>query len=369
MRLRNLLVVLCVLCIAGCASTPSPMWQPWTRTLASEEKVTPGSSMQIIITGETKPILGSEDLFQEKVKTALAEIFKRRGYRIVEADADYTVTLRYRTTRHENLPVNTPPPDNNGMPSIPSTNVVSYGVGFALKAAQSTDFMPVKPNTEMPYTHTVGVDIANKNADVIWKGETVWDSGNINMENVLQSTLYSLLSRLPRVSTPIPVVLTVKHDKISNFYTLFCNDRIFSCPALPYRIQFELDKKTKMPIGIEDPEVLEAYIDLIKTAEDALPLDRKGHTPAVAQRGCADNVELGGEYRLNYSNVDAHIHVLMILERQSDAYIVRRAWRANENEYNDFMKALNAWKTVLNDYYDLYEKHEGDATVLSSSRN
>jgi len=94
--------------------------------------------MQVVVTGEAKPLLGTEDLFQQQGVTMLSEILKRRGYTIVNANADYTITARYRTTRHENLPVSAPPPDNGGMPSIPSTNAVSYGVGIALKAAQST---------------------------------------------------------------------------------------------------------------------------------------------------------------------------------------------------------------------------------------
>jgi len=93
-----------------------------------------------------------------------------------------------------------------------------------------------------------------------------------------------------------------------------------------------MDNDTRLPVGVKDFEALEAYIDLVQTAEDALPLAKqKGVTPSTTQRS-SDMVELGGEYILNYNKVDAHIHVLMILERKKDAYIVYKAWSENENE-------------------------------------
>jgi hypothetical protein len=88
----------------SCAKKPSVVVRaPWTRTSGSPRQLQPGMKIQVAVAGQTGPLLGSEDLLQQQLSEKLSSLLQRRGYVIVDGQADFKLMLTYKTERTDKL--------------------------------------------------------------------------------------------------------------------------------------------------------------------------------------------------------------------------------------------------------------------------
>ncbi len=168
--------------------------------------------------------------------------------------------------------------------------------------------------------------------------------------------LQILLSWLPNDNTTFPKVREVKEDKMHNYYNLNCKGKSFSCPALPYRIAFgynlgfNMNQNVRSPGSVYDPKAYDAYLDLLQTAEYALPLGDDDYSFPLDEKLWSD-VEIGGKYIIGMNKRPTNI--LIKLSGEERGYKIEKCWIASDEEYRNFESRLFSWQSALKEYYDL----------------
>ena len=105
-------LTLLVLGIATCKTVPQyRVAQPWMRTLQSEEPLPLAAKLKLAVSGETEPLLGSDELTAATLGRELAPLLKRRGYTIstAEREHDYTMKLDGSGPPEDHLKINLAP--------------------------------------------------------------------------------------------------------------------------------------------------------------------------------------------------------------------------------------------------------------------
>ena len=209
----------------------------------------------------------------------------------------------------------------------------------------------------MSYTHTLAIEITNRKSDLVWKGESTWDSGELNLINRIIPALQLILSDLPSDKTFKPEIPEVRDSHVQNFYKLECDEIWFTCPALPYRILFAqhspLDnEEVSIPSYVKNPYALAAYIDLIQTAEYALPAGDEKDWNDPIQLSLWKKATLGGQYLLGPKKKP--VNVIIELSGKSDGYYFDDCQVVSDAEYTKFQERLSKWQNLLYNYYDVY---------------
>lgn len=364
---RMLLAILLGAIIAGCAPETVPtlrVWQPWTRTLNSNHPIKLGASLKLEVSGTTKPLLGSDILEDDAIRDRLSQLLLRRGFSTDTLSSDYTVKLLYRTERRDKLSVSSVSfsTTSQGLAFWTSSGAgATYGLGVsiartvgALAAASGTYNRQTTEQTRS-YTHTVSIEFFNKHGSIVWKGESTWDSRRLDLIRNIAPALQSLLSYLPNSDTCRPEVREVRMDHVDNYYRLECQHQWFTCPALPYRIRFGArgDEDAEIPFSlIKQPYAFAAYVDLIETAEYALPGGDETAWKNPLNLSLWKHVTLGGQYALGPDK--RPINVLVTLTGRSSGYYIEECQVVSDVEFAKFSAQFARWREALRNYYDVY---------------
>lgn len=360
-------IFLLSLIFCGCATVPTVrVAQPWIRSLDSHRQIQPGKAIKIEVTGATAPLLGNEELMAQKLRFHLSYLISRRGFRVEDNLQDYLLRLSYKTVRTDKLNISS---------SVASSNLDTYmiatgsgagatsGLGVSIARAvsaltsRSTTVATQSAAQTVSYTHTISIEISDHDGGIIWKGESTWDSSELNLISRIIPSLQLLLSDLPADRTVRPEVSEVKESHVVNYYRLECEDVWFTCPALPYRILFsekrETDKQeVSIPSSINNPYALATYTDLIQTAEFALPDGNEKDWIDPLQISLWKRTTLGGQYILSSSKKP--INIIIKLVGKTDGYYVDDCRVVSDKEFSDFNARLSRWRQMLQDYYDVY---------------
>jgi len=357
------LAVIAVACFVAACGPKLPqirVWRPWLRSLEADN-VGAAARLQTVVQGLTEPLLGDEDLIHQSLKENLDRLLQRRGFQIVGDNPDYEVRLTYAVKREDKLEIAT-----NSYASSALGIAVARKVGvLAYRSAGAT---AVSVGEEAAYVHTFSVEFFSSGGRAIWKGEATWDSRELDVLSSISSPLQLALSGLPSDPLYVPLVPAVKVTHGFNYYTENCLHKWLTCPALPYSIAFPsissrdykkkwtpngIKKEFLIPNDVKNPEALEAYVDLISTAEYALPTGiKKWNDPTDVNLW--KKAKLGGRYRLGADG--QVVNVIIELSGSADGYTVGKAYIATDAQYGTFETDLLRWKQALKDYYDFYEK-------------
>ena len=371
-KFNHLIYVVCLILIfglTGCATTPSvQIWQPWTRVLNSNISIPLNSKIKITVEGVSKPLLGDDLLLQNNINEKLKYLLERRGYNIVTENFDFSLTLKYKTERHDKIKSSSfmySSTDNTSALLTTSGSLASLGLGVSIAqliSALNYKSEVVSSNTIKTirsFIHTISIEIVDINNKLIWQGESTWDSQNINLQSDIKPAIQLIVSNLPYNKENLPIVSQIKKDKEENYYNLVCKDKWFSCPALPYKITFSdvLDDNSQsiyygLPVSINDPSALAAYVDLMQTAEYVLPVGMKNYDNPL-RNSLWNKIQLGGIYQLSDKE---QIKILIKLTGKKNGYIVDKCWIATDEEFTEFEKNLENWRDSLIDYYDVFEE-------------
>ncbi len=366
------LMVILLISLGGCAKVPTnKVWRPWVRTLKTKE-IKKESSFSIIIEGETLPLLSDDKILKKNLRKQVKYLLLRRGFSIENNNPDYKLTLHYRTTRHDKLKSTSYFRHksnsyyySNVYAGSGAASYTGLGTSIALAVGEVAAQALTKNESEAEsvkvtkdirnYIHTISIEIKDKSGQLIWQGDSTWDSTELDLKKEIQSALQLIISNLPSDDI-IPHIKKVKQKKAVNYCDINIRGIWFASPALPYKIRFDYyanqDRYT-MPKNskIENTEALEAYVDLIKTTEFALPQGSNDYFDPLNKK-IWKKVMLGGEYYLTPG--EEKVKILIKLKGESNGYIVDKCWIATEEEYKNFTKNMNIWKEALREYYDVY---------------
>lgn len=357
-----------LLIIIGCSTVPSDqVSRPWIRSLKSNQIIDPTKTIKIEVSGTTSPLLGSEKLTSDKLRFYLTYLLKRRGFTIDNNKYDYLVKLSYRTERSDKTRLSS---------TVSSTNSQAYGIStetgagatsglgvslaraIAISASNSSTHFTQRVDQLLSYTHTISIELSNQEGSILWKGESTWDSKQLNLINEIIQPLQLILSYLPSDNAVLPEIPEVKDTHVKNYYILECKDYWFTCPALPYRILFHNSssspKYIQIPEEVSNQNAFVAYVYLIQTAEYAVPDGDENDWKEPMESSLWKRVTLGGQYLLGTQKTP--INVLVKLRGNSDGYYINECKIATEKEFSEFNKKLIKWRDILSDYYDFYQK-------------
>jgi hypothetical protein len=363
------IIVMISFLIGGCAIVPSlRVSQPWIRSLKANQIIDPTKTIKIEVTGTTSPLLGSEQLTSERLRSSLIQLIKRRGFTVDNSTYDYLVRLFYKTDRNDKTRFSS---------TVSSTNSQAYGIststgagatsGLGVSIARAIGVLISRSSAVaaqtaeqmLSYTHTISIELSNREGAILWKGESTWDSEELNLINGIIPALQLILSDLPSDKAVRPDIPEVKETHVKNYYRLECKDVWFTCPALPYRIYFEdnsLPASNDISISndIQNQNAFATYVDLLQTAEYALPDGDEKSWKDPLKISLWKKVTLGGQYFLGPHKIP--INILIVLTGKSDGYYIDGCKIATEKEFSNFNDKLTRWREILSSYYDVYEK-------------
>ncbi|MFI5252209.1 MAG: hypothetical protein ACHQQQ_07235 [Bacteroidota bacterium] len=348
------------LILSGCASVPEEFVnRPWSRTLKSDNIISIKSTIKVEVTGITSPLLGSEELIGSQIKNHVENLLLRRGFTTNGDIPDYTLSLIYKTQRENKL-------NSSSMISTSSSSASKYGTFtqsslgvniaqvLASAVTRSSTVSTQNMVTIVSYTHAISLEIRDKSKQVVWKGESTWDSDELDILKRIKPALQIILSDLPTDHTYHPSIQEIKDTHFYNYYRLNARNVWFTCPSLPYWIIFDEFPATtsNVPQYIENQNALACYVDLIQTAEFAVPQGDESNWTKPLNPSLWQSVTMGGEYLLGPNNKP--VNIIIKLVGQSEAYHVESCYIANDSEYARFQDRLTKWQAALADYYDFY---------------
>lgn len=364
-----LVVAFALVQLSACVTRPvAPAWRPWNRVLHGPGNVPAGSVLQLEVSGETGPLLGSEDLVAASIAATAKGLLERRGFRVADAATEHRCAITYRTMAAEPITGNTLVP--TGITStawVASSSRISRGLGVTVARELSTVSVTTTPSSIgitallHRYEHVLALEITDSQQALLWKGEATWISRDLDIRGDLPAGLQVLMSQLPYNPDHPPRVRAIRAEKEGSFYRTFVNRRWFSCPALPSKIAFDslpadinylFADAPKAVDSIQDTEALAAYLDLVQTAEFAVPLGAEDYSDPLASR-LWSKVRLGGPYVLEPAGET--VYVLMTLREKSGGYLVEQCHLVDRRDYSEFEESLEKWQEALRAYFDFYE--------------
>ena len=284
---------------------------------------------------------------------------------MVSKAGEYYLILTYKTYRNDKINSYSAASVSNkntyiaynGYNSNSALGVMIASAVFGL-ASQSNTTIQNSTTTYESYSHIIALEIFQQDSTLIWKGESAWDSENIDLTSDITYSLQLLISWLPNDNITFPHVAIVKESKQDNFYNLVCKGRYFTCPALPYRIAFTYnyafgkDNNYQSPLSVDNSKAYDAYLDLLQTAEYALPLGDDDYSYPL-DKTLWSEVEIGGKYYIG--NDQKPSNILIKMTGEEEGYKIDKCWTASNEEYQEFQSRLFSWQKALKDYYDLRE--------------
>lgn len=359
--------IILMVVLSGCAIVPqSQVSQPWVRLLRSQHALELGKSVRIEVVGKTDPLLGSELIASDIIKSTLSQLISRRGFTIAGGNYDYTLKMTYGTIREDKMKISSMVSSTNSQANAMSTTTgagASTGLGVSVAraisamASKNTLYSSQSINESKSFTHTISLELFNREGVIVWKGESTWDSEELNIIKRIVPALQLILSDLPSDSKFAPEIMEIKETHVKNYYRLECKEYKFVCPALPYSIQFNdpyvvKGAEIKIPVEVANVNALAAYVDLIQTAEYALPSGDEDDWKDPLDVSLWKQVTLGGQYLLGPEKKP--VNVIIRLSGKIDGYYINECKLATEEEFAKYVEKINKWRQALRNYYDVF---------------
>jgi len=358
---NTILITLTTILLSSCATTPIvQVPQPWTRSMGDPQLIESNTNIYLNVIGEEKHLLLDNSLIDRNIHSIIENQLIRRNFSITEnaQNADYTLAVNYSSKDVQVMRTAIATYQSASQQNYSRTGTgILAALAVGAQASQSETASKAETTSYTAYRHTLGLSISNMKDEVIWTGESTWESGNVDILGRIQTVSQILLSNLPGYGEVIPRVPAVNSSKEQNYYRLYISGNRFAGPALPYSINFDGSVSSRSVSqnvriqGVSDPRILDAVIDLIQTAEYAVPRNPDYDDPISAQQW--NRVKLGGKYYLGNDNQTSNI--LVELRGSRDGYTIRDASVVNQTAYNEFLDELSEWQNALWEYYDVFE--------------
>ncbi len=362
---KTLIAVILVLTIGCTPITPEVrIWQPWTRIGGEINSV---CDLSVSVEIESNILPADNSLLVQNVQSQIENLLHRRGFTISnDLNNPRNFRASIHTVRRDQLRTGYHYRPKYTVSYIQGSSSTTSSAGVAIATILSS--LDIKRtvqtytdiHTSEGYTHTLALGIF-ESEDLIWQGESSWDSDSPDVRDQLVSALQLLLSSLPSSENVVPEVKAVIRNKAKNFYDVYCAKRWFSCPALPYRIAFSPPSQWKETwkgeysqlnySGIENSEAMSAYVDLLSTSEYALPRGRTKYDQPLNDL-LWSKVQVGGSYDIDGLGVT---NIIIDLKGYTWGYGVTKCRIADAKEWEKFEKRQDDWEGALKEFFNFYE--------------
>ena len=349
--------------LTGCGATTPTLQvpKPWTRTFGEPQNIEKSSTIFLQIEGEEKQLLLNNSLLDDEIFNIIESQLKRRNFSLteIEEDSDYILNVRFLSKEVQVM--------RSELSTYQSSSQMNYSgtstgilAALAVGAQSSSSKLSTKTETssQTVYRNVVGFVVKTSDENIIWTGESTWESSNVDILSLFPTVSQILLSNLPGYGEVIPRVTAVNPEKEENYYKLYIQGRYFVGPSLPYVINFERSltepgattRDLKIE-GVSDPRISYAVIDLIQTTEYAVPKEPDYDDPLSTRQW--NRVILGGRYYIGDDSQPSNI--LVELRGSKSGYTIKNAKIASQTEYGIFLQDLSKWQNTLNEYYNVFE--------------
>jgi hypothetical protein len=360
---NKIVLVALILLLTGCGATTPTLQvpKPWTRTFGDPQNIEKSSTIFLQIEGEENQLLLNNSLLNEEIYRIIESQLKRRNFSLteIEEDSDYILNVRFLSKEVQVM--------RSELSTYQSSSQINYSgtstgilAALAVGAQSSSSKLSTKTETssQTVYRNVVGFVIKTLDEDIIWTGESTWESSSVDILSLFPTVSQILLSNLPGYGEVTPRVPAVNPEKEENYYKLYIQGRYFVGPSLPYVINFErslsdpnsLSRDIKIE-GVSDPRISYSVIDLIQTTEYAVPKNPDYDDPLST--GQWNRVILGGRYYIGDDRQPSNI--LVELRGNKSGYTINNAKIASKSEYDIFLQDLSKWQNTLYEYYNVFE--------------
>ena len=339
--MKHLLICLTILS-TGCSTLPNYyVRRPWVRSFSSGEVIDSKAAIQTQVDGTVNSILGSTEPLSLALKQKMNFFLKRRGFSVTDSLRSYRMVLSYRTSKTiDNAPL------DGVKHSYTINGQLQEKLGLVARIDRST-----MSETSLPFLHTIALELFS-HKELIWKGEAVWQSDDLDILEDVGGSLQALLSELS-TGTVRPEVQAVKETHYMNYYKIHCELIPFSSPALPHPVYFEhpsYGPQPTLPRKIRDPYAFEAFVDLIQTADLALPTGDKRESRNVLTPRLWTKITLGGQYRIVPEG--KNINVLITMHSTKRGYIIDECKVVDDAAFEPFTLQMLDWRSIVAQYFD-----------------
>ncbi|MCH8569106.1 MAG: hypothetical protein LAT67_12605 [Balneolales bacterium] len=370
---KTILITLSAIFIYSCATTPVvQVPQPWTRSMGDPQLIEHNTTIYLNIIGNEEHLLLDNSLVDRKIYKIIENQLMRRNFTITdnEQEADYLMVVNYSSRDVEVMRTSVGTTQRSSQVNYSQTGTgVLAALAVGAQSTQSQATSRVESRTHTAYRHTLGLSISSLEGEMIWTGESTWESGAVDILRRIQPVSQILISNLPGYAEMIPRVPAVRQNKEQNYYRLYIRGNRFFGPALPYSINFEglsssgsgaifVGSSTQRSASqsgdlrsVSDTRILNAVIDLIQTAEYAVPHSPEYDDPFYSQQW--SRVNIGGRYFIGDDTEPSNI--LVELRGSREGYTIRNASLVHESTYNEFLVELEKWQKALSEFYNVFE--------------
>jgi hypothetical protein len=363
-------LIVVTLLIVGCSTLPTYRIQPpWNRILGEANKIPLGSVISVKVTGETQPLLGNEELTAKEIKGKATDLLLRRGYRINDNNYQYEMVIKYKTIKEiKNYSYQGATTGSSSAAlgfSAYSYNRSYFGYGVsiaqAIGALAATSSKTASTNISYDYEsycHILAFEALDLNRNLVWKADVTWNSRELDVLRNIITAMQTVFSSLPSDLNTIPNVAKLKENRYSDFINQYIENLNFNSPALPYNTRFYVGQTTYATnsyyvSGLKSKNALMAFIDLLQTAEFAVPGNDTSDWKNPMNPQIWTTVTLGGKYTLGENKEP--VNVIIRLKSDVNGYLVESCSVVSDTVYEQFLTNMNMWKQVLQDYYSFYE--------------
>ncbi|MDD3143015.1 MAG: hypothetical protein PHG32_02345 [Candidatus Cloacimonetes bacterium] len=348
---KILFFLLVSLLLAGCATVtvPRTVYRPWSRTISGQD-IQAGSEISVTVHTQSTPLLGSEQLVENRIAEKATALLERRGFSIRDNNPQYKLKITYQVA--PGVKEYTSTSTYSGSKSATFTRSTNLGVMLAqtvaaamTQSAVQTQITSVKYDV---YNHLVSCEMFNQSDHLVWKYDSRTSTGNIDILDVYTPLLQVAFSSLPSSGEVIPRVPKLKYGRFDDFAKMYIKNRNFLCPALPNYI-----KMAQYIWSESDQAAILAFLDLLETAEYAIPNNTRRSSRNPTDIYLWTKVTLIGKYYLG--NDTTPVNVVILLSGTESSYEVTTARLVSDEVYAKLQEHYNQWVAQLRDFYDFYE--------------
>lgn len=359
---RYLYVMLYLLLIMGCSTVPKVVPHPWNKTL-SDEEIIQGSTIAIETTILSTPLIGSQELLEEEIAQKAKSLLERRGFYISNSNYQYKMKVLFSVEKQLET-ITTSMIQNSNYSGSAMTVKSGYGITLANLISETVQVSKSEVSTNQydTYTYSFACEIYTASGKLIWKNDAIQKAYKFNVLDYITPMLQIAFSSLPKDENIYPRVPKIKETQVKNFLSAKVYQTYLRCPALPNLICFEdywLEDYEYKPHKFKqnyskNPQAFMVYIDLLQTAEFAIPGSKIKKWDNPLDMNNWRTVYLIGKYYLG--NDQNPVNIVVKLKGTPSFYVVSKCNIVTDEEYNSYYQKYNLWINKLTEFFDFFEK-------------
>jgi hypothetical protein len=352
------LLVSSALFLTGCATAPTPnmVERPWSRIDSSPDGVPLGTTVWVTASGECEPLLGDRAFMDRRIADTVLRSLTRRGYVADSLSSQVVFRVKYRTARIDYTTTSTGFYSTTNQVTLAasggSARRTGPGVGLATAIAGISSAVTTKTSfsqQSLPahhYAHAIAITAETRGGERLWQADSNWEAQGIDLLENLGFAVQTVVSNLPSDTQRVVAVPEIDKARVGDYYSLNCARTWFTCPGLPYRIVFYDRSDAKNGRAKSSHwEALPAFLDLIRHAEYALPVDVEYEKASLLSPDTWKTMLLGGRYQLGQRPSPTNV-VVRLVARPS-GYLITSCSLLTDAEYVDFQKSMDRWREVV----------------------